>query len=105
MHVTLVSMPQESNYCRKVIISEEKYKLLIEYILSSFKRNTNNQVIKIAHPGYSKYDLFCESGKKFYLFKTCNSWTNAGLKLAGIRTSLWTPFDKPILYHLSRIEK
>jgi len=105
MHVTLAPIPIESDYCRKVIISKEKYTLLIEYILSSFKMSDDQLAIRIPHPGYSKYDLFYESEKKFHLFKTCNSWTNAGLKQAGIRTSLWTPFDKPILYHLARIKK
>ena len=105
MHVTLTSKPQEGKLCYKVIVSEEVYISLVKYIKSSFKIGDDNLTIKINHQGYGKFDLFYESDKKFYLFKTCNSWTNKGLKVAGIRTALWTPFDKPILFHLSRIKK
>jgi len=104
MHVSLWPQPEEDDLTKKTILSNKDYEEIVEYIFSSFSLGTDGNVLKIDHPGYGKYDLFFESSLKFHLFRTCNVWTNSGLKTAGIRTSFWTPFDKPILYHLSNIE-
>jgi len=103
MHVSLWRVPVEDDLTIKVRLSEHEYQCLVSYILDSFKWGPDNLALKIDHPGYGDFDLFFESSLKFYLFRTCNVWTNQGLKQAGIRTSLWTPYDKPILYQLSKI--
>lgn len=100
MHVSLWPQPDEDDLTKKITISNKDYEEIVEYILNSFAKGEDGNVSKIDHPGYGDYDLFFESSLKFHLFKTCNVWTNKGLKTAGIRTSLWTPFDKPILYHI-----
>jgi uncharacterized protein (TIGR02117 family) len=103
MHVSLWPTPVEDDLTVKIRLTEEEYQRLISYIVDSFKWGSDNQAIKIDHPGYGDFDLFFESSLKFHLFRTCNVWTNQGLKQAGVRTSLWTPYDKPILYQLSKI--
>ena len=104
MHVSLWPQPEENDLIKKVVISESEYKKIIEDIINSFSRNYDGDFMKVNHPGYGDFDLFFESPLKFHLLKTCNVWTNGVLKSAGIRTSIWTPFDKPILYHVSRIK-
>lgn len=104
MHVTLWPEPSESELTRAVTIDSETYQKIIEYILNSFRMTTDEKPVVIDHPGYGDFDLFYESSLSFHLFRTCNSWTCRGLKQAGIRTSIWTLYDKPILFHLSRID-
>ena len=103
MHVTLWNQPVENRYTEKIKINKHTYVQIIEYIRSSFLLDQEERPIKIDHPGYGSYDLFYESVLTFHLYRTCNVWTNTGLIKSGIRTSVWTPFDKPILYQLSRI--
>jgi len=103
MHVSLWTKPEEDDLTIKVCLTDDEYQKIVDYILISFKLGPDNKIIKIEHPGYGDYDLFFESSLKFHLFKTCNVWTNQGLKKAGIRTSMWTPYDRPLLYQLSQI--
>lgn len=103
MHVSLWPQPEENDLIKKIVLSKADYKKLAESIINSFTMDKNGYFLKVNHSGYGNYDLFFESPLKFHLFKTCNVWTNRILKTAGVRTSIWTPFDKPILYHLSKI--
>jgi uncharacterized protein (TIGR02117 family) len=104
MHVSLWPQPEENDLTKKIVLSDADYKKIAENITNSFSFGEDGFFLKVNHPGYGDYDLFFESPLKFHLFKTCNVWTNTVLKTAGIRTSFWTPFDKPILYHLSKID-
>lgn len=102
MHVTLWPEPAVDDRVVQVILTETQYSNLVNYILDSFELNHEGQAIKIQHPGYGDYDLFFESPLKFHLLKTCNTWTGQGLKVAGVRTPLWTPYDRPILYQIRK---
>jgi uncharacterized protein (TIGR02117 family) len=104
VHVSLWPTPIEDEFTCRINLNEEEYGKIVDYIKTSFRWGSDNNVIKIEHPGYGDYDLFFESNLKFHLFRTCNVWTNKGLKTAGIRTPFWTPYDRPILYQLSLIE-
>ncbi len=103
MHVTLWSKPESDARSVKIRLSVAQYIKIIDYIRNSFKLDPESRPVRLDHPGYGKYDLFYESKLTFHLFRTCNVWTNTGLIRSGIRTSLWTPYDRPILYQLSRI--
>lgn len=104
MHVTLTGKPSPGDRIIKIRIKTEQYISLRNYILDSFLVGPEGKAVPVDHPGYGMNDLFYESDIAFHLFRTCNVWTNTGLRKAGIRTSAWTPFDRPILYQLSRIE-
>ncbi|MBR9998000.1 MAG: TIGR02117 family protein [Cyclobacteriaceae bacterium] len=103
MHVTLYGQPDPGKHTRKIRVSPAQYIMIRNYILDSFITDPNGRPVRIDHPGYGTADLFYESALSFHLFRTCNVWTNNGLIRSDIRTSAWTPFDKPILYQLSRI--
>lgn len=93
VHVTYHSNTlAEDNQIRKILISEAQYKKLIRYIQHSFERNKEGKFILIPFSAYGENDQFYEGKGKYNLFKTCNVWTNSGLKYAGIRTAVWSPF-------------
>lgn len=102
MHVTYYTRaPQTGENCRRVTISEAQYQQLIQYIRSSFETNSNN-VRLIPDSGYTSRDNFYEALGNYHLFYTCNSWVNQGLKRIEVRTAVWSPFDKGILYQLKK---
>lgn len=97
MHVTyLYYMPIENQKCKSIFIHADKYQLLIEQIKKSFELK-EKKTIAILHPGYSKQDCFYEANGTYHIFNTCNVWTGKMLKSAGIRTGVWTPFEKGVL--------
>lgn len=99
MHVAYESQPVESEMVRKKMISVEAYLNLVDFIKSSFYQD-EQKVALIPNKGYSYYDNFYEANGSYHLFNTCNSWTNAALKIVGIRTSLYALSTDGIMRHL-----
>jgi uncharacterized protein (TIGR02117 family) len=101
MHVSFLSSePALDKDCKKLVVSEYQYSKLIEYIISSFKRNNAGEFILIPDKGYGDNDNFYEANGTYSFIKTCNTWLNNGLKQIGVKTAIWTPFDKCVFYHL-----
>ena len=59
----------------------------------------NGNYVPINVPFKSSNENYYESGKSYNFINTCNNWTNQGIKLMGIKTATWAPFDRCILYH------
>jgi uncharacterized protein (TIGR02117 family) len=101
MHVTYIrSKPAENDRCRKIILSYRQYEALTRYISDSFEKDPDGQVILIDAPGYGRTDKFYESLQSYSFLRTCNIWTNTGLKEINVRTALWSPFEFGIMYQL-----
>lgn len=101
MHITHYEVaPKENKYTKKIMITDAQYLVLCDYIYKSFSRDEKENFILIPGHHYNgRNDNFYEAGGDYNLFQTCNNWTNSGLKTAGVKTALWAPFDKCILYH------
>ncbi|TND07988.1 MAG: hypothetical protein FD123_2796 [Bacteroidetes bacterium] len=101
MHVTWrKKLPAAGENCSVVRISKEQYRALCDFVSRTFQLDASKQVQHIKVPGYGKYDAFYEAKEKYSLFKTCNVWTGNALRYAGVKVSLWTPFDRCVFYHL-----
>ncbi len=102
MHASVIFNPPTVNArCLKICLPEEQFARLTAYVKTSFAINEAGLPVPINTRGYGPYDLFFEAKGNFNLFRTCNVWTNEGLNRSGIRCALWTPFDIPVLFHLS----
>lgn len=101
MHVTVYENElKENKYTKKILLTEEQYLLLCDFIFKSFTRSEEENFILLPGYHYDKInDNFYEAEGDYNLFQTCNNWTNSALKAAGVKTALWAPFDKCILYH------
>ena len=101
MHVEYdYAAPRLGDRAREVRISAERYPDLVEHIRSGFKLDGEGEAILIDHPGYDPgYDRFYEGAGSYSLWTTCNNWTNAGLKAAGVKTATWAPFEPCVFYH------
>ncbi len=94
MHVTFHNKIHESKMCKKIFVTERQYENLCKEIKASF---AEEQPKVIANQSYGENDCFYNALGTYSLFKTCNTWTNLTLKKAGIKASLWTPYDKAVL--------
>jgi uncharacterized protein (TIGR02117 family) len=99
MHVEFKKGVQENENCKKICISKENYKNLVAYIETSFRVNDKNKTILSNIEPYNPNDLFYDAIGTYNLFYTCNTWTNQGLKAAGLKACLWTPFSFGIFFH------
>jgi uncharacterized protein (TIGR02117 family) len=101
MHVTLLEQPPpRSATCRRVTISAGQYRTLAEYLRGSFKLDSQGLPRRIAAPGYGDNDAFYEATGHYGPINTCNEWTGRGLRAAGIKTGVWTPFESAVMKHL-----
>lgn len=99
MHVSyLENKPRLSNQVANVFVTKDEYLKLVDYIKNSF-RLKNNQVDLIPNRGYWYNDNFYEANASYHLFKTCNSWTNDGLKLIGVKTGIYALSADGIMRH------
>ncbi len=104
MHVTwFQSELKESESCVKFFVSEEQYKLLVDYIRKSFVEYNGKPVhISAKHAHYGNNDTFYDAQSTYNIFFTCNTWANSALKQSGQKCAFWTPFDSGIFYHYKK---
>lgn len=102
MHVTCKRTPVLHPRMRKLVITEEQYVMLAEYIINSFEKDADGNFIRIDHPGYSDHDCFYEAHGTYSFLNTCNEWTGNGLEYSGVRVGFWTPFDRSVFDQLDK---
>lgn len=98
MHVTCYQNSYPS--WRKLKLCNSQLDSLNSYIEKSFLKTDNGRLQKIAVPGYNETDAFYAAKGSFSLLKTCNIWVNKALKVTGVETSVWSPFDLGVIFHL-----
>lgn len=101
MHVTFYhNKPRETDFVKRVFLTNEQVQLLESDVRKTFRYSANGKVIFIStHTSKSGNNHYYEAVPKYHLFFTCNNWTNQMLKHAGIKTAVWAPFDRSILFH------
>jgi len=103
MHVEYVEHPFYNEHWIELKITEQNYRKLSKYILLSFQTDSTRKFIHITDSGYYSNDTFYEATGNYSMFKTCNEWTGKGLRVCGIKTGAWTPFEKSVMCHLRKI--
>jgi uncharacterized protein (TIGR02117 family) len=99
IHATYYRSLKEGPDCIRLSIDSMHYAALTDYIRGSFDRNASGNVMHIVtNANYGRTDAFYEAKGRYNLFFTCNTWANKGLKKAGQKACLWTPFDKGIFH-------
>lgn len=106
MHTTFYKTLKENESCKKIVISQEQYKRLIDYITQSFEHDEQGNFMFInTTANYGNNDAFYEGTGSYHLFKTCNTWANNALKASGQRCCVWTIFDTGIFLKYSELDK
>lgn len=102
MHVTC--LPRRFPSWEKVPLCKNQLIKLNTYIFNTFQYDENENPKLIDYEGYNQYDAFYDAKGSFSLFKTCNVWVNTALKEIEVKTSVWSPFDFGVLFHIKKIE-
>lgn len=101
MHVEYVASPGYA--AREIRLRPEEYRRLWAAIRADFALDSKGRPIRIAHPGYGPSDAFYRASGKESMFHTCNSWAGRWLRLAGVKTSLWSPFVEGLVWRYRKI--
>jgi uncharacterized protein (TIGR02117 family) len=97
MHAEFLKSVWEDESCLKIELSNSQYVDLVNFIESYFKKDSLGGFINIPTANtYGNNDAFYEAKGRLTAFFTCNTWVNSALKSAGLRSCLWTPFQRGI---------
>ena len=94
MHVERVSDP--AWHARAIRLRPEEYRRLWASIRARLALDPAGSPMRIDHPGYNRNDAFYRGLGRASAINTCNNWASDMLRLAGVRTSLWSPFPQGI---------
>ncbi len=100
VHAEYEHDPRRDEWHRPLTISSEEYRRLAAFIRASFKTGADGRSRPVLGRGYGRADIFYEAGGRYDMFRTCNEWTGEALRAAGIRTGIWTPLERSIMWRL-----
>ena len=86
LHVEHVPSPGMTADARAVVLTPDEYRRLAAFILASVRPGGRR------YRGYGANDVFYEARGHYDAVRTCNDWTGAALRHAGVRVGVWTPF-------------
>ncbi|MDF3031338.1 MAG: hypothetical protein K0R03_1896 [Moraxellaceae bacterium] len=93
LRLSRVREPAPADDTRRLLLSADEYRRLRDYIRRDAGAVPEERASRLAGPE----DRFYRASSRYNLFNTCNEWVGKGLAEAGVRTPLWTPFDRPLL--------
>ncbi len=102
MHVEYTSDPTYA--ARSIRLTPEQYRRLWASIRAEFRLDRHGRPLRIDHPGYGPHDAFYEGIGRASALSTCNNWVSGRLRLAGVKTSLWSPFAQGLLWRYERAD-
>jgi len=91
--VVHVEWVRDPSYATQAIrLTPAQYRRLWAAIRAEFRLDPRGRPQRIAHPGYGPADAFYLGIGKASALSTCNVWVADRLRVAGVRTPLWSPF-------------
>lgn len=93
LHVEHVARPVEGERVQRVVLREAEYRRLAEFVRASLAEERPVR-------GYGNYDAFYSARGRYDALRTCNTWTGAALRVAGVRVGRWTPFPATVSWWL-----
>jgi uncharacterized protein (TIGR02117 family) len=96
MHVEYVPSPYYA--VRQIRLRPEEYRRLWVAIRADFELGGNGRPMLIDHPGYGPSDAFYRATGKASAIRSCNAVAAHWLRLAGVETSLWSPFAQGLVW-------
>ena len=95
LHIYHVIDPRPASHRKRFLVSQQAYKSIIASIRSTFLLTTDGQ--SKPYPAYGANNLFYASKGHYSAYTTCNEWTGALLRKAGIRMGIWTPMPGGVM--------
>jgi uncharacterized protein (TIGR02117 family) len=97
VHVEHVREPGVDVHRRALLLRPEEYRRLAAYVRATFAVEPG------APPpihGYGSNDAFYAGRGTYSALNTCNAWTGAALRRAGVKMGRWTPFPNTVMQWL-----
>ena len=83
-----------------VALCPEQYSAMVEYIRSSFVRDSLGRMVYLAEGFYPERSGFYDALGTYYGFNNCNTWIGGALRASGLRTPLWDGIPQSLRWHL-----
>ncbi|MGN6269185.1 MAG: TIGR02117 family protein [Sphingomonas sp.] len=96
VHVAHVPAPAVGREVRPIVLREAEYRRLAAFIRASFAPARRGERAPVFR-GYGVYDAFYSGSGRYDALMTCNAWTGAALRAAGVRVGRWTPFPVTVM--------
>jgi uncharacterized protein (TIGR02117 family) len=103
MHIEWVGDPGYA--ARAIRLRPEEYRRLWQSIRAEFDLDPRGRPVRIDHPGYGPADAFYQGRGRASAVRTCNNWAADRLRLAGVKTGLWTPFSQGLVWRYRRADQ
>ncbi|CAA9547049.1 MAG: hypothetical protein AVDCRST_MAG23-2635 [uncultured Sphingosinicella sp.] len=100
MHVEHEWNPRVNEDQQRLVLTPDQYRRLAGHMVRSFELDEAGRTRPLLGRGYGPADVFYEARGPYNAFLTCNEWTGAALRAAGVRTGIWTPFSQSITARL-----
>ncbi|MGZ8284387.1 MAG: TIGR02117 family protein [Allosphingosinicella sp.] len=100
MHADHDHNPRASEDTKRIILGRAEYRRLVDFARRSFRYDARGRTLPLLGRGYGASDMFYEAVGPYSAVYTCNSWTGAALRHAGVRTGVWTPLSQSIMWRL-----
>jgi uncharacterized protein (TIGR02117 family) len=92
LHVEHIALPTPADDVRVVVLRPAEYRRLAAFVRASFAAQPAWH-----RTGYGRNDAFYAALGRYSAIMTCNAWTGAALRAAGVRIGAWTPFPVTVL--------
>lgn len=92
-------VPQIMPEIKCVKVSNSNYLKLVDFINDSFEIDTQNQKIIIEKIPENQGGFY-EARGTYSILRGCNDWTAEALRIAEIKTPLWSSLASSIMWHL-----
>lgn len=96
VHVEHIPAPETGSEARRIVLRPEEYRRLAAFIRTSFAPGRPGARPRVFR-GYGDYDAFYSGTGRYDAVMTCNAWTGAALRAAGVRIGVWTPFAVTVM--------
>lgn len=96
VHVVHLPAPPTGDDVRAILLRPDEYRRLATFIRASFAHTPPGYRPAFFH-GYGDYDAFYSGSGRYDGLMTCNAWTGAALRHAGVRVGAWTPFPVTVM--------
>jgi len=95
VHVDHIAAPLPAKDLRAVTVTAEEYGRIAAAVRAQFALDD----MGASQPAgaYGRADVFYEAHGRYTAFRTCNEWTAAILREAGILIGIWTPFNTGVM--------
>jgi uncharacterized protein (TIGR02117 family) len=95
VHVAHIPAPAVGADARRIVLRAEEYRRLARFIRASFATGPGRR--PRIYRGYDANDAFYSATGRYDAVMTCNAWTGAALRSAGVRVGAWTPFAATVM--------